>query len=209
MSGVKSKYTIVEAHSAEARLTALGLSKDGILTIRDVAHGYRLDAGPLMAANAPGSLAYHFGVESMRQQYIGSIWRLDRDGGLEGIVNVNTGVKVCFQNIDVACDPLTEPKPISEKGAGAERACQGNLFAKAGISVPPKPTPIGARSAIYFVMVDQKGGVEVSRPIVAEKKFIDFVERIFVSDGSDFGKIELDETPPPPADDFDVTISRR
>lgn len=209
MPSSASECIIFEDYAAESRLMALQLNKEGILAIRDVAHSYRIDASPLMASNAPGSLAYHFGVEALRQQFLGSVWRLDRNGGLEGIVNVNTGLKVCFQNIDVACNLINNPKPISEKGAGAERACQGNLFAKAGLVIPSKPAPMGSRSAVSFVMVDQNGGVEVSRPVVSDGKYIDFVERIFVSDGSDFGRFEAEGIPSAPVDDFNVSISRR
>lgn len=192
-------------------LAGLDLSINGILSIRDAAYTHRVDASPLMALNAPGSLAYHFGVLELRQQFLGGAWEIDRIAGIEGISHTRRKIKIGFQNVDVACSRVTDPKPCSEKGAGAERECSGNLFEFSGVSAPKMVRLASNNKMSYFVMVDERGAVELSRPVIENGKYAGFLDRIFVSDGSDIGGLGLglDGDAPPPIDDFDVSIVRR
>jgi len=70
---------------------------------------------------------------------------------------------------------------------------------------------VKAIKASYYIMVDAKGAIEVSRPVIEDGRYSGFIERIFVSDGSDLGglKLDIDGGAPPPITDFDVTIARR
>ena len=200
-----------EAEEVEWFLRELNLSVNGILAIRDAAYTHRVDASPLMALNAAGSLAYHFGVLELRQQFLGPYWDIDRIAGIEGISHTQRKIKVGFQNVDLACSTVTDPKPCSEKGAGAERECVGNLFEFSGVAAPKMVRAVAIHRMSYFVMVDERGAVEVSRPVIENGRFAGFLDRIFVSDGSDlrdFG-LGLDGDAPPPIDDFDVSIIRR
>jgi len=191
-------------------LQARNLSRAGILSVRDVAYMQIVDCSPLMAANAPGTLAYHFGVLEMRVQFLGEHWEYSSERGIEAIFNPKLNTKVVFQNVDIACSRVNEPKPRTEKGSGAERECQGNLFALYGVDTPTKLRP-QAGVAVYFIMVDERGAVEFSRPVIENKKFAGFVERIFVSDGSDIEQEDLLPTGAleKPADDFDVPVRKR
>ena len=115
-----------------------------------------------------------------------------------------------FQNVDVACSKVTDPKPRSEKGAEAERECQGNLFEFYGIAVPEKVRNDKTSRAVHFIMVDERGAVEVSRPVLEGGKFIQFIQRLFVSDGSELEQIKITGSDiSEPIDDFDIAISRR
>lgn len=199
-----------EAGQVAVLLSDLNLSVDGILAIRDAAHSHRQDASPLMALNAPGSLAYHYGVLELRQQFLGEHWEIDRIAGVEGISHTNRKIKIAFQNVDVACSVVTDPKPCSDKGAGAERECEGNLFEFSGVAAPKMVRAKALPKASYFVMVDDKGAVEISRPVIENGKYTGFIDRIFVSDGSDYGRgLDIGGDAPPPIDDFDVSVVRR
>jgi hypothetical protein len=191
-------------------LESWGLSKAGILAVRDASQTQFVDASPLMALNAPGTLAYHYGILEMRVQFIGKLWEIDRHGGIEAISTASKDRKLIFQNVDVACSRVVDPKPRSEKGAGSERECQDNLFEFYGIVAPKKVRSDKGAKAIHFIMVDERGAVEVSRPVLEGGKFTGFIQRLFVSDGSDLEQLKIsgagiDE----PIDDFDVAISNR
>ncbi|OJT99173.1 MAG: hypothetical protein BGN83_18210 [Rhizobium sp. 63-7] len=189
----------------------LNLSVPGLLAVRDAAYAQRNDASPLMAINAPGSLAYHYGVLEIRQQFLGEFWQIDRIAGIEGISHTSRNMKLAFQNVDEACSKIFDPKPCSDKGAGAERECEGNLFEASGVSAPKMVRITKVHKASYYVMVDEKGAVELSRPVIENGRYSGFIERVFISDGSDIGglKLDIDGGAPPPINDFDVTIARR
>lgn len=192
-------------------LEANDLTARGIVAVRDAAYMQMVDCSPLMAANAPGSLAYHYGVLEMRVQFLGDHWELCREGGIEAIFNPKRNTKIVFQNVDVACSRVTNPKPRSEKGAGAERECQANLFEFYGVLAPTKVRVPQSGMAVHFIMVAEDGAVELSRPVVEDKKFTGFVNRVFVSDGSDIEDQLVRPSGPldNPIDDFDVPIRRR
>lgn len=192
-------------------LEAHHLTREGLLAIRDAAYVQMVDCSPLMAANAPGTLAYHYGVLEMRVQFLGEHWEFSREGGIEAIFNPKLNTKIVFQNVDIACSRVNEPKPRSEKGSGAERECQGNLFAFYGVDAPTKIRIPQTGVAVHFIMVDERGAVELSRPVIEDKKFTGFIERVFVSDGSDVEQeVVLPARPlEQPADDFDVPVRRR
>ncbi|MBW7852450.1 MAG: hypothetical protein H3C38_18290 [Rhodospirillales bacterium] len=192
-------------------LEANHLTRQGILAIRDAAYVQMVDCSPLMAANAPGTLAYHYGVLETRAQFLGEHWELSREGGIEAIFNQQLNSKIVFQNVDVACSRVNDPRPRSEKGSGAERECQANLFEFYGMSTPKKIRIPQNHMAVYFIMVDERGAVELSRPVIEDKKFTGFIERVFVSDGSDIEREKALPAEPldQPVDDFDVPVRRR
>jgi hypothetical protein len=187
------------------------LSVDGVLSVRDAAYIHLIDTSPLMALNAPGTLAYHYGLLETRVQFLGKVWEISRNGGIEAIFNADKKIKLSYQNVDVACVRAINPNPRTDKGSGSERECQGNLFEYFGVAAPKLvQLPKGIVPAFY-IMVDERGAVEVSRPVIEGGKFIGFIVRAFVSDGSDLDEQEV--TPSgsldAPVDDFDVPVIRR
>ncbi len=197
----------------EVRLFLEGndLHISGILSVRDAAHVHLVDTSPLMARNAPGSLAYHYGVLETRLQFLGKNWEISRDGGFEAIFNPEKKIKLGFQNVDLASVKVRRPQPRSEKGAGAERQCEGNLFDYFGVAAPQLVRLPKGIVQVFYVMVDERGAVEVSRPVIENGWFTGMVTRCFVSDGSDLAGQEV--TPfgglDTPVDDFDVPVIRR
>jgi hypothetical protein len=191
------------------RLEYLQLNKTKLLNVRTTAVGAAADATPYHPANAPGTLSYHFGTFSLRNEFVGDVWVLDRTNGVETIKNEARRIKLVFANVDIACSEMHDPKPRSEKGAGAERLCAGNdLFGGLPRYAPVVTTDDGW--TVYYLMVAPNGAVELSCPIVKDRTFKHFVERLFLSDGSDLDaepKLSLDDNDA--VDDFDPKVARK
>ncbi|WP_275789899.1 hypothetical protein [Pararhizobium gei] len=204
--------TIIDGpDEVRAFLQTMNLSVNGVLAIRDIAYVHLTDTSPLMARNAAGTLAYHYGLGEMRVQFLGKHWEICVEGGIEAIEDPSRNVRLVYQNVDVSCSRVTAPKPRTDKGAGTERECESSLFEYYGVSAPQKVRAVHGGKSVYFVMVDDRGAVEISRPVIEDGKFTKFITRVFVSDGSDITKekdlpvVSLSE----PVDDFEVTVRRR
>jgi hypothetical protein len=184
---------------------ALGPIKK-LLDVRSMAIAASADATPFHPANASGTFAYHYGTFALRTEYVGKEWRLDRQDGVEAIVNETLRVRVIFANVDVACDDDLKPKPRSRKGAGAERVCQGNLFGY--LPEYSKQQPEGW--ATFYLMVDQRGAAELTRPIVKNNTFTDWIERNYLSNGDDLELVrEIPSDNDDLVDDFDPEVVRK
>lgn len=209
------RTSVIDNHKdAERRLADFGLTKAQILAIRDAARGATEDASPLMPLNAPGTLGYIYGVEALRGNILSEDWVIDRTLGVEAVINHRLGVRIGFQNVDAACDPVMPPMPRSEKGSGTARLCGLPLFAHFGVvletdadRLPREDVqdPHGDQIVTYFVMVGEDGSIELSRPVIAAKKYSDFVERIFVDRPADDWESRI-EPEIEAADDFDVPV---
>lgn len=189
----------------ERRLADFSLIKEQILAVADVAKRWADDASPLMPLNAPGTLAYIHGVAELRRQFLDTDWTIDRTSGIEGVVNRRAGIRVVFQNVDRACDPIFKPHPRTSKGSGAESLSGPTLFEYAGI----EPGPIIAIKldglTTYYVMVGEDGSAEFSCPVVEHGMFVAFPERIFVRRTKEDWVDEIDSESP--IDDFEVSVS--
>jgi hypothetical protein len=178
-----------EPHDINRRIAELGLTIKGRNRVRDIALGASAEATDFHPANAAGTLAYQHGTWALRDEFIGETWEMDTEHGVEAIRNEAARVKVIFANVDIACNDEQPPKPRSRKGAGSERACQGNLFE----FLPPyAPRPDGSWATYYF-MLDAEGAAELTRPIIKGNTFSAYVERIYLPDiedidGTDFNK---------------------
>ncbi|CAN0653075.1 conserved protein of unknown function [Nitratireductor aquimarinus] len=191
------------------RLAQLGLTREGLIRAVHVALTERNNATGLHPSNAAGTFSYHHGVAAIRREYLGGDWEIDRRDGIEAILNDTIGVKVSFCNVDEACG-RDHPKPRSEKGAGAERASGPNLFdyAGAGDLTPYAPKPVDGK-ALFYLMVDQHGRAELTRPVVARRTFVAAVERIFLIDNVEEFDTVLPLDSNDIADDFEPQIVRK
>jgi len=188
---------------ADRRFKEMELSRPGLLAVRGVAMGERASATPFHCSNSPGTLAYHQATWALRNEFVGGNWALCRQDGIEGIRNDALKIKIAFSNVDLACDDNHIPKPRSEKGAGAERA-SGTLFG----DLPHYAERPTGDVALYYLMVDQYGAAELTRPIVKNRTFVSAVERIYVTDGEDDGTalLEIDN---PASASFDPQVVRK
>ncbi len=186
------------------RLTGLSLTLDGLLRVVSISQVERRNATEFHPANSAGTFSYHHGVAAIRREFIGPDWVLDRSDGIESIRNDRLKVKLTFCNVDQATG-LDHPKPRSDKGAGAERASGPSLFDDLK-SFAPEPT---GEWALFYLMVDQKGAAELTRPVIARRTFTSAIERIFLTKGDDdetFKPVDLTDGI---ADGFDPQIVRK
>lgn len=204
MDSVES-VVLREPWDVDRRLTELQLNRNRLLKVRLQAVSAAADATPFHPANAAGTFSYQYGTWGLRQEFVDDVWQLDRIDGVEAIRNETVKVKVIFANVDIACSDEQPPKPRSPKGAGAERACSGNLFP----SLPrfaPRQTD---EWATYFLMVDVKGAAELTRPVIRGNTFGAYVERIYLSDGEDLRGTSLSLDDGDVTDNFDPQVARK
>lgn len=195
-----------EPWDVDRRLAELQLGpRTRLLKVVAIAISAGADATAFHPANAAGTFSYQHGTWALRDGFVGDAWLLDRPDGVEAIRNDATKVKVVFANVDVACNDEQKPKPRSRKGAGAERVCVGNLFGSLPDFAPRQPEGW----ATYYLMVDGNGAAELTRPVIKNGTFVSYVERIYLSDGSDLDRepIALDDGDT--ADDFDPQVVRK
>lgn len=207
---MKSLETIIrrDPWEVEPRLKELALTSTGLRRIRDAAMAARSNATDFHAANAAGTFAYQEGVWCLRDEFVGEIWKMERPGGVEAIFSKDIGVRVAFANVDRCCDTAHDPHPISEKGAGAERLCENNLFGALPTFTKQHST-LGI--PLFYCMIDADGGIELSRPTIVGKSFGPCIERNFISNGQDDddgGKMSIDRNDDS-AVDITPTITRK
>jgi hypothetical protein len=142
----------------------------------------------------------------LRDEFVGPRWVIDRSDGIEAIRNDALKIKVAFCNVDLACNDDHIPKPRSEKGAGAERASGTGLFP----DLPHyAPRPAGEWK-LYYLMVDQNGAAELTRPVVSGGTFTAAIERIYLSRGGEEEHPAVrTEEPTAPVDNFDPQVVRK
>ena len=136
----------------QSRLADFLLTADQITAIATAARTWADDASPLMPQNAPGTLAYIFGVQELRQRLVNDEWEVDRTCGVEAVINRRLDVRIGYQNVDRACDPDFPPNPRSVKGNAAENLCGPNLFVHAGVEVGPLTGVKQDSIPTYYVM---------------------------------------------------------
>lgn len=192
----------------DERLFDFGLVRDQLIAIADVARRWALDASPLMPLNAPGTLAYIHGVSELRDQLLDGTWAVDRVSGVEAVVNRSLDLRIGYQNVDRACDPVFAPMPRSAKGAAAELMNGPTLFEHFGIEAGPLTGVAEDGLTTFYVMVGEDGSVELSQPVISGGVFKAFVERIFIrGTGPDWG-VEID-TDTSPVEDFEIPVRLR
>ena len=204
MERVKTQV-LKQPWDVDRRLSEIGLNRERLLTARGVAINQAANATPHHCANASGTFAYQHGTWALRNQYVGEKWKVDRTNGVEAIINISLGIRVVFSNVTIACDDENEPKPRSAKGAGAERLCMGNLFE----DLPRYVRRQDEKIATYYLMVDEKGAVELTRPVISGGTFSEYVERIYLSDGNDLTSERLSLDDDDAVTDFDPQVVRK
>jgi hypothetical protein len=204
--GMVETVVLRQPWDVDSRLAELQLGpRNRLLKVRSVAISASADATPFHPANAAGTFAYQHGTFALRNEFVGHIWRLDRPDGVEAIRDDTAKVKVVFANVDVACNDYLKPKPRSRKGAGAERVCDGNLFG----SLPEFAPRQLDGWATYYLMVDDNGAAELTRPVVKNGTFTHYIERIYLSDGSDLDREPLELDDGDVANGFDPQVVRK
>lgn len=194
----------------DRRLAELGMSRQDIVDIRDVAASmHATGSSPLFPANGAGQLAYQYGTRELRATFLKRGWAIDQSYGTNGVRHPDRKIIVLYQNVDVACRLSDLPQARSRKGAGSERLSQGSAFDLIEEVVPSTHSGEGLDVEVWYVMVAQDGAVEVTLALIKGGEFSEFIERIFVHDGSNFDALEEDGSSDDDAIDFDIKISRK
>lgn len=200
-----------ESWDVNQRLAALGVTKADILEVVHQAISARNDAVAIYPVNAPGLLAYIYGTGAIRSVLLRKGWKIDRTDNIEGTINPVNGVKLIYQNTDIACDPERNPKAVSGKGSASERMVNmsGYLFPEM-----EEEDRHNSASSIWFICVAvTPSGIcaELSCPRSIEgKQFFDFDERIFIVNPGEFDDFGLDsEDNSTDEQEFEVKISRK
>lgn len=194
-----------ELPDVDRRLAELGLDRPRLLKVREIALSAAADATAFHPANAAGTFAYQHGTWGLRDSFVGKVWQAARPGGVEVIHNPAIKLMVAYANVDIACNDDHSPKPRSRKGAGAERAAMGSLFA----SLPEYSVQHKVGEMLYYLMVDESGAAELSHPIVKENTFVSCIERIYLSNGDDLERVARSFDDGDVADNFDPLVIRK
>jgi hypothetical protein len=196
---------LIEPWDVNRRLSELCLDRRKLLNVAARALAERANSTPFHCLNAAGTFAYHYGVFALRHEFVPDGWDIDHNGGVESIRLDSISTKISFANVDLACNLVQWPKPRSEKGAGSERATMGNLFG----SLPEFAPRQHSDFALYYLMVDDDGNAELTRPIVQSGTFGIPVERIFLGNPNDDDMAELSVDQTDMAENFDPVVVRK
>lgn len=196
-----------DVDDVERRLRELGLDRSSLIQVAKQAFMNRNESVAADPINAPGQLSYIFGVRELRLQLLPKGWEIDREDNIEGTINPGTGIKIVFQNADLACD-AKDPKAISDKGPAnqklVERSASYHLFEEdemaeqAAIEI----SLLKNKCSVWYYFVSYKDDevrAEISRPAaILGGQFTNFQERIFVLNGdekdSEFASTSSDDS---------------
>ncbi|WP_339863278.1 hypothetical protein [Thalassospira alkalitolerans] len=185
------RKSVKEPEQVPARLVEMDLELGPLLRVRDVALLSRSNATRYHAVATPGWNAYSEGLFTLRSQIIGrgrygEHWERYFYKNVEGIINKNRNIIVGFCSVGRALT-VGVPQRRKECGSVVESLCVSeNLELFGSEDLPVSSKRMVGDPLFYYLMVDEDGRVELTCPIVKEKRFADYVERIFLSDGTDF-----------------------
>lgn len=200
---------ILDPIKGDARLAELELDRDRLIAAGHHALAGRANASPLHPANSAGFFSYADGVKGLRAENMGDNWQFFRSEGVEGICNEELKLRVLFSNVFEACGD-SDPQARSRKGAGSERVACGDMFEAAGVELPVSVIKFSGDYKTYYLMVDQKGAMELSVPIVkAGGNFVCCVERIFLIGGNDLDEIDFGTDEPHGDSGLDIVLTRK
>lgn len=174
-----------------------------------------IDDDPITAA---GQFAYIYGTRFVRRVFRARGWLKDRTDNIESTIRPDGGVKIIYQSTDTACDPLKEPKAISDKGPASERAIENGtsfLFPEWEMEERRKREEARRKANatvwLFCVSVDgERVRAEISRPNSVDGKDYSFAERIFIVNDDDWGDntaLDFDDGFVP--QDFEPNVTRK
>lgn len=188
-----------EEWEIDARLASgFGVTRDDLVDVIRNTLAERSSSVEVDPINAPGQLAYIAGTRHMRWLFMSKGFVISRDRNVESVINPATGMKIAYQNVDLACAQRA-PRAISGKKAGSAKIigdAQGLLFPRPG-DLPEAVDPElvkGLKSAVWYLCASFDGDdirAELSLPAsVKDGNFYGFLERIFIIRGGDWGGFE-------------------
>jgi hypothetical protein len=205
-----------EDWEVDARLRPFGVKRAELIEIVRAVVGARSDAVDDDPLSAEGLFAYIFGTRHLRGLFKAKGWLLHREENIESVRHPDSGVKIIYQNVDLAASPHRGPRAISGKGSAANRMideAQGRLFFDDELRevIPAELTEINA--TVWFLCVSVNGDdvrAELSLPAsVEDRNFKHFIERIFVVRGGEWAGFDISENPAEDAAEFEPKVTRK
>ena len=174
----------------QSRLAHFGVTQQELMEIAVMTLGARADSVPDDPCTAAGLLSYIFGTRYLRQLFRSRGWVKDSTSNIESVINLETGDRIIYQNVDHAGLAYTSPRAISSKGKASTDmvdTAQGRLFADAEIPEVVSLARIRSiNSRVWYFCVafsDDHVIAELSLPAtVTAGNFNGFLERIFIGD---------------------------
>lgn len=173
------------------RLTEMDLEQGPLLRVRDVSLLSRNNATRYHAIATPGWNAYGDGLFTLRDQLIGNgpfgdHWQQYFHKNVEGVYNKRRNLIISYCSV-LRAHTIDVPQRRRKCGSVVESLCAGDNYELfADHDLPVSSRRMADDPMFYYLMVDEDGRVELTCPIVEGKRFANYVERIFLSDGSDF-----------------------
>ena len=202
---------LAEDYEIVPRLAQLGLRRDLLLDVVEVAVGGRRSVTGFHPLSAGGLLSWIQGTGQLRRVFLPRGWKICRRDNIESIFNPEFGIKVVFQNTDCAGDPLFDPIATSRKGAGSARAIELGQYELWPEVKEREVVEVTATTWVLFVYADGDDvRAELSCPMaINDKHFDGFHERILLVEKGEWGKpVPLLEDDGPPAE-YEVPIYRK
>ena len=106
-----SALIVQEDWSISARLHELfDVSLDEMIRIVIEAAGAKADSVDDDPVTAPGTFVYIYGTRAIRRTFRAKGWEMDRTNGVESVFHPGRGLKMVFQNADLAAVETQEPR---------------------------------------------------------------------------------------------------
>ncbi len=210
-----------QPYEVRSRLSDLGLVQGELNRVAEMALMARNESTDNDPISAGGLFSYIYGNRAIREILRPQGWEIDRTDNIEATYNPKTGIKIIFQNVDVAAVVWRAPRAISGKGRGAERLvlnASGYLFPEYEEEERQRIETLSRRlGSVWFLCVsvreiegEQELRAELSNPRPFEGgQFGEFNERIFILSGGGFDDPADDERVDGPDEDFEIEISRK
>jgi hypothetical protein len=203
-----------EDHEVAPRLSLFDVTREELFRVVELAVGGRADAVPNDPVTAGGLFSYIFGTRGIREVFLPKGWIKDSTKNIESVIHPRSGIKLIFQNVDLACDEIRFPKAISGKGIASEQLIDVSiafLFKEL-----EKEHQERLNKTVWFFCVSAIGEdvrAELSLPLGIEgRQFSGFTERIFILKDGDWRPTVIES---PKADfssmsqDYPISISRK
>ena len=205
---------LAEEFEVFPRLEQLGTTKVELLDIVRAAVGARRNAVAFHPASAAGLLSWIEGTGHLRRVFCAKGWEICRRDNIESVYSPELGIKIIFQNAELAGDPLSDPLAANKKGAASARAVelgQIELFPEHRIEKEMEVAELSAKTWILFVQADRDTvRAEFSCPMaISDEQYAGFHERILLVQGGEWdAPAPLSDDGEPPVD-YEVNVSRK
>lgn len=211
---------VKEQAEVQPMLASIGVNREQLLEIVKMAIRARGDATPADPTFTPGMLSYIYGTRGLRVELGRHGWEPCRTDNIESVYNPATGVKIVFQNAELAGDPLRDPIAISKKGPAAERAVEIGQYE---MFPAIRHAEIRKRTAAHWYLfvqaaviesldgtINQDVRAELSFPkAIEDEEFSGFNHRIILLQKGEWDGIDLSDDRGGPDLDFDVDVTRK